>query len=252
MSQDTRRSKADRGAPASGGTPGSATGGDRPLSGQEVADFLEGHPEFLAQHPELFKVLAPPVRWSDDRVVDIQRFMVETLKEELDGLRNCTQEVIETSRSNMTNQTRTHAAVLALLAAADIERLARIVCDDLPVLLDIDVATIGFEPGIITDGAELDIQPLAERAVDSLLGSGAEVALFEEMHDDGSVFGAGAGLVRSAALARLRAGPSMPEGLLALGSRAEGAFHPRQGTELLRFLARVVERCAEHLLLPPK
>lgn len=37
------------------------------------------------------------------------------------------------------------------------------------------------------------------------------------------------------------AGGGLPEGVLALGTRTEGTFHPQQGTELLSFLARVVE-----------
>ena len=42
--------------------------------------------------------------------------------------------------------------------------------------------------------------------VDRFVGAGRDVALYREMADDGTLFGAGAGLVRSAALARIRCG----------------------------------------------
>jgi len=45
----------------------------------------------------------------------------------------------------------------------------------------------------------------------------------------------------SSALVRLSPGGICPEGLLALGSRHGSTFHAGQGTELISFLARVIE-----------
>src|SRR5512144_2038386 len=87
--------------------------------------------------------------------------------------------------------------------------------------------------------------------VDRFLGNGRDVALYREMADDGTLFGVGAGLVRSAALARVRCGEAAPVGLLAFGSRRDAAFHPGQGTELLRFVAKVVEVCLVRMLPSP-
>ena len=90
--------------------------------------------------------MTPPARWSGDTVVDMQRYMVESLRGEIAGLRDCANEVIETSRANLAIQSRTHAAVLALVAAPDIDQLIRAVSDDLPILLDVDVAVLSIEP----------------------------------------------------------------------------------------------------------
>ena len=55
------------------------------------------------------------------------------------------------------------------------------------------------------------------------------------------MFGEASGLVCSAAYVRINTGGGIPAGLLALGSRERGAFHPGQGSDLLNFLARVAE-----------
>ena len=73
----------------------------------------------------------------------------------------------------------------------------------------------------------------------------------QNVTDDGKIFGEGAGLVHSAALARLRPGRHMSTGMLALGAR-NSAFQPSQGTELISFLARVLERCIDLCLAKKK
>jgi uncharacterized protein YigA (DUF484 family) len=223
------------------------------LSADEVAAYLRENKDFLSQHPELLESFSPPSRWSGDGVVDMQKFVLERLRGEVDNLRNCAVDLIETSRLNMSNQSRTNTAVLALLSADDLDHGVHIINEDLPLFLDVDVAAIGFEPAEMPlAGLSLpSIQRLARGTVDGLLGADKAAVLMSSMLDDGTLFGAGAGLVRSAALARIRADGSMPEGLLALGSRREGSFHPGQGVEVLTFLARVIERCMHGWLARP-
>ena len=222
--------------------PAPARGG---LSEDRVAGYLRRHPDFFTRHADVLAAMTPPARWQGDGVVDMQRFILERLRDEVESLRACAQEIIETSRSNLSSQTRAHAAVLAMLAAGDFEHMVRVVNDDLPLLLDVDVVAIGFETGSRpvagVDGA--DVRRFAGGTVDRLLGGAdQDVALVRDMTDDGMVFAAAAGLVRSAALARLRPNPTTPVGLLALGSRKR-AFHPGQGSELIRFMARMLECC---------
>lgn len=219
------------------------------LSAEQVADFLLGNPDFFVQRPELLQSMTAPPRWNGDAVVvDMHRHMVESLRGEIAGLRDCANEVIETSRANLVTQTRTHAAVLALVAAGDLDQLLRTVNDDLPILLDVDVAVLGVEPAAGLQPLVAGLARLRSGIVDRFIGAGRDVALYREMADDGDVFGAASGLVRSAALARLTCGEPAPVGMLGFGCRRDGAFHPGQGTELLRFLAKVVEVCLVRLL----
>ena len=124
----------------------------------------------------------------------------------MDELRDCAQDVIETSRSNMSTQTRAHAAVLALLATRQWDDIVHVVNHDWPLLLDIDVVRVSFEPVARPDIRFLqgDLGQLAAGAIDRFLGDDKDVRLFRELNDDGSLFGFGAGLVLSAALVRMR------------------------------------------------
>ena len=224
--------------------------GPGPDEGQVVA-FLRDHPDFFVGRPDLLQAMTPPARWSGDTVVDMQRYMVETLRGEIAGLRDCANEVIETSRANLATQSRTHAAVLVLIAAPDVDALLHAVSDDLPILLDVDVCHLSVEPGPDLELMISGIGRLRTGDADRFVGPGRDVALYREMVDDGTIFGAGAGLVRSAALVRVHCGETGQIGVLAFGCRRDGAFHPGQGTELLRFLGKVVEGCLCRLLPVP-
>ncbi|MBT6093498.1 MAG: DUF484 family protein [Rhodospirillaceae bacterium] len=222
-----------------------------------VLAFLARNPDFLASHPDVLAGMAAPGRWSGDGVVDMQQFLINRRESEMDELRDAAQDVIETSRSNMSVQTRTHGAVLSLLNARAWEDVLRVVTQDWPLLLDVDAVSLGFEvaPG---PGDRLgerpderlmqnDIRQLPAGYVDRVLEGDSEVALFRQISDDGTLFAAAAGLVNSAALARIHAGPGWPTGMLALGGRVD-TFRPGQGTELLSFLSRVLESCLARLM----
>jgi uncharacterized protein YigA (DUF484 family) len=213
-----------------------------------VEDYLLRHPDFFVARGELLRGLTAPPRWGGATVVDLHRYQVESLRGEMEGLRDCASEVIETSRANLAIQSRTHAAVLALVAAPDLEALLHVISEDLPIVLGVDVAVLAVERGLSVSPLVAGVRHCPTGAADTLLGEGRDVRLLRHFGDDGTLFGAAAGLVRSAALARLACGPIAPAGILAFGSRADGGFHPKQGTELLRFLAKVVEVCLYRLI----
>jgi len=220
-----------------------------PLTADMVATYLTQNPDFLKRRPEMVDVLSPPDRSQDGAVVDFQRMMVDRLRSEVDSLRECAQSLIDTSRDNMSHQSRTHSATITLLSAEDFEHGARIVADDLPAILGLDAAAFGFE-AVSPAPLGLDacgVRSFEEGAVDEMLGENREVRLLTDATDDGSVFGADAPRIRSCALIRLHArtadGSLLPPGILALGSHEPGTFQPGQGTELITFLARVLEKC---------
>jgi len=217
---------------------------DLAISEEAVIKYLRAHPQFFRTNADVLSDMQAPDRWPEggDGVIDMQRFLLDRRSGEIDELRDCAQEVIETSRSNMSVQTRTHAAVLAALSASDFEHLVRILTDDWPYLLDVDVVTLGFEAPYPSDKrlADAELVRYATGTADAYIGFDNDIVLVRQIHDDGTIFGAGAGLVRSAAIARIHPSRTWSVGVLALGSRGN-AFRPGQGTEMINFLVRVVE-----------
>ncbi len=221
------------------------------FAASDVAAYLRRHPDFLINRPELMAVLAPPTREMGDGVVDLQHFMLDRLRTDVARLKLVQRKLIATSRANQQNQTRVHAAVLAMLAATTFEHLITVVTEELTLLLDIDAVGLCIEtaqgkPGRGTSRTSkvfaAGLLMLEPGSVDELLGTGHDVLLRSDVVGDPALFGASAaGLVRSDALVRLRVSPATPVGLLALGARKPGVFHPGQGTELLTFLAQVIE-----------
>ena len=214
------------------------------LTAEDVAEFLAAHPDFLDAHPELLAKLKPPAATRPDGVVDLQAYMMDRLRNEADTLRDDQRALISASRANQNTQNRVHAAILFLLDAENFEHLIQTINTDLSVLLDLDVARLLVE----SDGRPLPhteqtgVRVVAEGFADHYLGS-RDVLLEGGITGDEALFGSGAGLVRSQALVRLNVSTGTPPCLLALGSREPDMFHSGMRTELISFLARVLERC---------
>ncbi len=212
------------------------------LEETEVAEYLRQNPQFFQKYTDIMSDIVAPERWTGDGVVDLQRVMLDRNSSELDELRNCAQEVIETSRNNMSTQTRTHASVLAAVTAKNFEHLINIINTDWPFLLNVDLISIGFETSHVSDQRLITehIRQLPLGEVDRLIGIDQNIRLYSKILDNGMLFGTNAELISSAAIARIRPSLASPIGVMVLGSRGN-VFHPRQGSELIGFLVRVLE-----------
>jgi hypothetical protein len=226
------------------GSPETSAAARRPLEAEEVAAYLASHPDFLMQHSDLLTRLAPPPAEREDGVVDLRSYMVERLRAEVDRLRETQRDLIDASRANQNSRNRVHAAALFLLDAETLEHLIQTITTDLAVLLDLDVAGLLVEsngrdfPHVLRSG----VRVVPEGSVHHWL-EGRDVRLDADIQGEAAIFGPGAGLVRSQALVRLDVSSETPPAMLALGSREPQMFEDGMGTELISFLARVLERC---------
>ncbi|MFD1626726.1 DUF484 family protein [Azospirillum griseum] len=213
------------------------------VSCDDVRAYLRGHPDFLVQNADLVPHLTPPSIDRGRGVVDLQMFMVDRLRGDLRRLKDQNRELLGSSRANLNSQNRIHAAVLYLLDAQSFEQLIHTITNDLAVLLDLDVACLVVEsngsdiPHVQTSG----VRVVAAGTVADLLGH-ADVALNADIVGDPLLYGHAAALVRSEALVRIQVSSETPDGLLAFGSRDPHTFQQGQGTDLVGFLARVIER----------
>lgn len=214
---------------------------------KQVAAYLRSHPDFLQRHPDLLAIIMAPAREFPDadpdggEVVDLQHAMVGRLRTEL--ARNVKQhgELIDAGRTNQHSQARIHATVLRLLSARSLDHLLELMSTDLVGLLDIDTVALCLETGSVAPATSHGIRILPNGTIAKVIGGERGVTLRDNVSGDRRIFGEAAGLVRSDALLRLVVRQNGPAALLAMGSREPRRFHPGQGTELLAFLANVME-----------
>lgn len=226
------------------------------IDADDVIAWLKSHPDFLQRNPDIVDILLPPrsegVPEKGRKVADFQSYMIDRLKAAKTKADETTREVVETARNNMNSQTRIHRAVLRLLEAYSFDEFIQTLTSDLTNLLDVDITSLVVE----ADGQEiphistLGIRIVPEGTVDKWM-QGKTTLLQSDISGIEAVYGAGATLVRSQALIRVDIAMQTPPAILAFGSRDPNLFSPAQGTELVSFLARVVERQFRNWLTLP-
>jgi uncharacterized protein len=205
----------------------------------DVLAYLRRNPRLLLNNPDILGALAPDTRFEAETVVvDMQRFVVDRLRRQVDEMKVASDRLVNTTRSNMSLVERTMECALALLYARDYNELAQILHDDLPVHLGVDAISIGFETDSLPIDAAHIVKALPRGTVDQLVGEDSS-RIRPDTEGEAIVYGSAAGLVRSDALIALPEGEGLPLGLFAVGCRAADHFEPGQGTELIAFLAHV-------------
>ena len=214
------------------------------LDAEQIIDWLHDNPAFFQQHPEVLDHVLPPKEKTGKGVADFQYYMLQRLKADRDEVVETTRDVIQTSRMNMNMQARFHTAVLMLLDARHFEDFVRTMTMDFAAILDVDIVSLAVE----TDGGSVPhIEITGVRGVHpgtiGVVTHGKHILLESDILGFEDIYGGGATLVKSQALITLNIAPGSPPVLLAFGSRNPAMFLEGQGTELLIFLGRVVERC---------
>ena len=211
-----------------------------PLEPQDVQAFALANRDAIRQNPDLLSQLG--LRIDVANIIDfgpIALSRVAAAHERESGERKRLEAM---ARANFAAQAQTHAAVIDLLESRNLADLARRV-DDLARL------RFGLAAGVIAiEGAgsvSAGWKPLIEGQVDLILGP-RELARMGHVPTALGLFGALAPQIGSLALVRLAIWTPARQGVIAFGSMDPTAFSDDMGPELVTFLARVVERTAEH------
>ncbi len=186
-----------------------------------VAAFLRAHPAWLAEHPELYRLLAPPRRVHGEVLTD---HMAAMLRAE----RTHAADLVDAGRAAAGMAGRVQEVVLALMRAPD---PVECITAELPELLGIDAAAL------CTEGQTPGSHPLPRGTVRRLL-DGRDVAFRAAPPDALVLHAEAARLALHDALVRVP-GVGTPM-LLALASRDARALDPAQGSGALGFLGRAV------------
>jgi len=198
-------------------------------SAAQVARYLREHPSFLADRPELYRVLTPPERVYGEGLADHMAAMVRLARSHNAMLEERANTVLEAGRAASFAAERVYAAVLALLEAPDV---ADCVASELPHLLGVDAAALCCEtfrprwrslpPGAVAALMRGRGVVCRDRPADAVLLH-AEAALLAERD----------------VLVRL---PATKPALLALASRDPKALPGLAATQAFGFLGDVIGR----------
>lgn len=211
-----------------------------PLEPAAVRRFLADNPEFLRGDHGLLDELGLRVAAAGN-VVDFGPAAIARVHAAHQREATQRQQIEETARANFAAQAQTHGAVIDLLDARNFSDLAR-------RLDELSCQRFALAAGIIAveaDNAPAGWKRLVVGQVDMLMGGPQRLACMGFFPTALGLFGDRAETVASMALVRTAIWEPSCQGLLAFGCADRGGFTPDMGSELVAFLARVVERTAE-------
>lgn len=196
-----------------------------------VAAFLRAHPEFLAEHPDLFRALDPPKRVHGERMADHMAAMLAAERRRVRGLESEMAAALNAERAGHGLTIRVRLAVLALMRCGDVPET---VTQEMPALLGVETCTLLSEAP-----DRRGVVKLPRGAAARLLRPGRDAAVRPQPTDAELIHQEAAPLVRRDALSRVPVWTGHPT-LLALGARDPNALPTRQATATLAFLGRAV------------
>ena len=214
------------------------------IDAEIVRDFLRTEPGFLRQDEALLGELG--LKIDPGNVVDFGPRALARVAAAHRREASVRQAIEANARANYSAQAQTHAAVIDLLDARNHSDLARRV-DEMSKL------RFGHAAGVIALEGPHRVpagwRALAAGQGDLLLGD-APIARMGFFAPALPLFGEAMESIRSMALVRMAVWEPRREALLAFGSKDPEGFTPDMGTELVNFLARVIERTAERWPVP--
>ena len=202
----------------------------RIVTAELVEAFLRDHPDFLAERPDLYLQLEPPLRVHGERMADHMAAMLAAARVHVREVNADMQAALDNGRAGLGLAARVSEAVLALMRAPD---PLECVSHELPALLGVDSCQIGCE-----GRARRHVNRLPPGTLGQLLPPGRDAVVRVTPLHVKARHREAAPLIRRDALARVPAPGGQPM-LLAIGVRDPEAL-PTTGAESLAFLGRAV------------
>ncbi len=194
----------------------------------QVEAFLRANPSWLADNPDLYRVLVPPNRVHGEHLADHMAAMVQIERAHAAAMAERADDVLAAGRAAAGLAARVQEAVLALLRADD-----KMDCltGELPGILAVDAVHFCIEALLP------NVRPLPQGMVDQLLG-GRQVLFRDNVTEARRLHAEAAGLAGHDALILIPGGG--PPALLALLARDGQMLDPARGAGALTFLGRAV------------
>lgn len=206
------------------------------MKAEEVADYLQQHPEFFEQYADMLAEVYIP-HPHGGRTISISERQILTLREKAKQLETKLREIIEFGEENDAIGEKIHRLTLALLNTRGVPG----VLNAIHLSLREDFAV----PHIVlrvwrSDGAPdlAEFAPVSASIQEFAASLAQPYCASHALVDTGTLFGEAAAHLRSFAYVPLRNGEVF--GLLALASEDPQRFYPDMGTLYLRRIGELV------------
>jgi hypothetical protein len=206
------------------------------MRSEDVARYLQDHPEFFEEHAEVLAKIQVP-HPHGGRAIPLSERQIVGLREKTRVLEAKLRELVQFGEENDALGERVHRAAIELIKAPDLEAMLRVIYYNLREDFAVPHVSIRL-------WSETDHPPLAEFGPAS-----REARVFAEslnhpycggkqMFETGQWFGEAESIVKSFAYVPLRADKVF--GLLILASEDPQRFYPEMGTLYLKRLGELV------------
>jgi uncharacterized protein YigA (DUF484 family) len=219
----------------------------------DLKDRIMADPEVILEDPDLMRaLLAADAARMGDNIVDLRGLAMDRLEARLGRLEDTHRSVIAAAYENLAGTNQVHRAVLSVLEPHDFAAFMHNLGGEVAAHLQVDAIRLVLETD--AEGPDPKLAPLDEvlcvvprGRIDTLIGTPnglppRKVTLQPTRTETAALYGDAAPYIASEALLRLEFGEAHLPGLLALGAEDAAQFTPSQGTDLLSFFAKVVER----------
>lgn len=202
---------------------------------EEVAQFLNQHPEFFEDYAEMLAEVVIP-HPHGGRAIPISERQILSLREKSRRLESKLGELIRFGEQNDAIADKLHRMTLALIGARGVAAVLHVLAFNLRE--DFAVPHVAIRVWGDLESAVPDAQPAASaESRQFAAGLNGPYCSTHAMHDTGTWFGEAAPHLRSFAYVPMRG--EEPLGLLALASEDPQRFYPEMGTLYLRRLGDI-------------
>lgn len=214
------------------------------MKSEDVAKFLQQHPEFFEQHADtLAEIFIPHPHGG--RAISISERQILTLREKSKQLEGKLREMIQFGEENDAIGEKIHRLTLSLLGARDIAGVLNAAYLSLREDFAVPHVVLRLWRGG-SAGSMGEFEPVSDAARDFSASLAHPYCSSHAMVDTADLFGEAGPHLRSFAYVPLKDGEAF--GLLALASEDPQRFYPEMGTMFLQRLGELVgATIARHL-----
>ncbi|WP_006787435.1 DUF484 family protein [Thiorhodospira sibirica] len=220
------------------------------LDAAQVLEYLQAHPDFFEQHPEILEFIQIP-HATGGAISLIQR-QVHWLKEKNHELERKLLALLALARENQALSHRMHRLALHMMQADTLEALLQLIHEQLRNEFRADYITLRLLdlPKLPTAFVLSQDDPLLQHFASLFSSRQSQCGRLPQTRLE-LLFGAEDALTVATSVVVPLLHQERTLGLLALGSRDETRFQPGMGTLFLDYLGEIISHALAHRLQTP-